>query len=290
MTALLFVLGAAIGSFLNVVSLRYNPEKFILGRHLFGRSACPACSTKLRWFELMPIFSFLLQSGRCRNCKTRLSLQYPLVEIASGLLFIFIPLRIENFYVFSAKISPILFNSLFFIWVLIFILLLLIFLIDLRTRIVPDEANVALFLLGAILILIYFFAPIDLNPAFLGPYALMFGFQHDFFSNRVVAVASAVALFGSLILLTKWRGMGMGDFKLAIPLSVVFGWPDALTIFGLSFITGSFFSLPLIALKGRTLKSSIPFTPFIALSSAIVFFFAKNIAEFYFGLANLFIS
>src|SRR3989344_8584045 len=84
-TVILFVLGTGIGSFLNVLALRY--PKLPL-----ARSACPKCGTRLRWFELIPIISFLALGGRCRSCKVRISWQYPLVEIWTGLVFVTVPL------------------------------------------------------------------------------------------------------------------------------------------------------------------------------------------------------
>src|SRR3989338_2003903 len=76
-----FILGLIIGSFLNVVICRFK------ARPLGGRSACMSCQSKLSWYELIPLFSFLSLGGRCRNCKTRISIQYPLVELATGIIF-----------------------------------------------------------------------------------------------------------------------------------------------------------------------------------------------------------
>jgi prepilin signal peptidase PulO-like enzyme (type II secretory pathway) len=91
------VLGLAIGSFLNVIALRYNPDKFIFNRRtLGGRSACPKCANKLNWFELVPLLSFVFLRGRCRNCKNPISFQYPLVEIFSALIFLFVSLFIHS--------------------------------------------------------------------------------------------------------------------------------------------------------------------------------------------------
>ena len=126
---ILFILGIAIGSFLNVVSLRYEPgQKLMDFKIIGGRSHCPYCGKILSWYELVPLFSFLIQKGKCRNCEHKLSWQYPLVELLSGLIFVFVPL--------VASYWP-----LVIIWLLIFILFLLLSIIDFRHYIIPDSIN-----------------------------------------------------------------------------------------------------------------------------------------------------
>jgi len=94
----LFIFGLAIGSFLNVVSLRFQPGQRLLDlRIINGRSHCPHCQKTLRWYELIPLLSFIVQFGKCRHCKKKLSLQYPLVEFLSGLIFVSVPLLLTNF-------------------------------------------------------------------------------------------------------------------------------------------------------------------------------------------------
>src|ERR1035437_1662273 len=90
-TLIFFIFGLIIGSFLNVVILRLNTEK-----SFGGRSACMSCQNQLVWYELIPVFSFLALRGRCRNCKARISIQYPLVEFTTGLIFALLFLKFEN--------------------------------------------------------------------------------------------------------------------------------------------------------------------------------------------------
>src|SRR3989338_8110091 len=87
-----FILGLIIGSFLNVVICRFK------ARPLGGRSACMSCQSKLSWYELIPLFSFLSLGGRCRNCKTGISIQYPLVELATGIIFTLLFLKFQNIF------------------------------------------------------------------------------------------------------------------------------------------------------------------------------------------------
>ena len=143
----LFIFGLAIGSFLNVVSLRYRPEQKLLDLKIIGgRSACPHCQKTLRWYELIPLLSFIVQFGKCRSCGQRLSLQYPLVEILTGLIFVFVP------YLLSSILNS-QFSILIAVWLLIFILFLLLSIIDFRHYIIPDSINLSLAVLGVVLII-----------------------------------------------------------------------------------------------------------------------------------------
>lgn len=276
MTTFLFIFGAAFGSFLNVVSLRYSPDKFLLGRQILGRSHCPHCKQELSWLELLPILSFLLQRGRCRRCGMRIGFQYPIVEILSGLIFVFVPAALIS------PISPIGLISPIF-WISVFEALLLIALIDLRLKIIPDEANIFLAAIGAAMI------PLKagfwkFGGSFLGPYALIFGLRENIWLNHFAAALAGAAIFGFLILITRGRGMGMGDIKLAAPLGLVFGWPDIIFVAAFSFIIGSIAGAFQIVFRGMNLKSAIPFGPFLALGATTVFFRGEEILRFYFSL------
>ncbi len=282
----LFIFGLAIGSFLNVIAVRYNPEKFILNKKsLGGRSACPGCGNKLNWFELVPLLSFLFLLGRCRNCKQKISLEYPVVELISGLIFVFVPLYLFNLTAFKLlNLSPISHWSLVISFLLVFETLLLVSAIDIRIKIIPDEANIFLIILGVVIAV---FASQEFGPvsgSFLGPYGALFGLRDILWLNRVIALLFGVVFYGLLILITKGRGMGMGDLKLTAALGVVFGWPDIVIITGLSFIIGSLFSLPGLLSKKKGLKSFLPFGPFIAMASLVVFFWGEEIMRFYFNL------
>lgn len=283
----LFIFGLAIGSFLNVIAVRYNPEKFILNKKtLGGRSACPKCGNKLNWFELVPLLSFIFLRARCRNCKKKISFQYPLVELISGSIFVFVPALLSSNFGFKSIClsSDVSCSALHFSWVLIFLTLLLISLIDIRVKIIPDEANIFLIILGVVIAI---FAAKEFGPvsgSFLGPYAALFGLRDILWLNRVIALAFGIVFYGLLILITKGRGMGMGDLKLTAALGVVFGWPDIVIITGLSFIIGSLFSLPGLLSKKKGLKSFLPFGPFIAMASCVVFFWGEDIMRFYFDL------
>ncbi len=275
-----FIFGSAIGSFLNVVSLRYKPgQKLFNEKIIAGRSHCPHCRKTLKWYELIPIFSFIIQKGRCRHCKQKLSLQYPLVEILSGLVFVFIPLSLQAPH----------FSSITLIWTLIFIIFFLIAIIDFRHYIIPDQLNVALAVLGLFLIGIKErvgdFG--SFSGSFLGYYATLFGLRESIWVNHFFAAILGIVFFGLIILLSRGKAMGLGDLKLIGPLGFIFGWPDILMILFLSFVIGGACMLPLLIKKQKTMKDAVPFGPFLIIASTLTFFFGYQIINGYFKLFNL---
>lgn len=291
---LCFLFGLAVGSFINVLALRYDPEKFLLKHSVVsGRSRCPRCGRALKWFELIPLVSFIIQFGRCRSCRERISIQYPLVELLAGLIFVFVPLSLEHSDAFRAL------NRSYYLlysvcYILIFLTLLLIALIDLRLRLIPDEADIFLGILGLALVASHGFVLSSLNPnyiltppSFIGSYSLLFGLSSPLWLNRLAAVLAAAGFFAFLVLITRGRAMGMGDVKLAAALGLVFGWPDIILITILAFITGSLASLGLIAAKRATMKGQVPFVPFLAAGAMLVFFWGEKIVSWYFGLFGM---
>ncbi|MBI2033632.1 MAG: prepilin peptidase [Candidatus Liptonbacteria bacterium] len=280
---LLFLFGLAVGSFLDVIATRYNPNKFLLEKKVIGgRSRCAKCGKELGWFELVPVISFALQAGRCRSCKAKLSLEYPLVEILCGLIFVFVPFQVLT----PSNIQHLTSYLAAFLWILVFLTLLLITLIDLRLNLIPDEANIFLVILGVLLIILTASHFSLAEGSFLGPYAAITGLRQNIWLNHLIAAISSGLFFGLLIVITRGRGMGGGDLKLGAALGVVFGWPDILAILASAFIIGSLFSLVWILRRKKTLKSAMPFGPFLAIASVLIFFFGGDLARLYLKFLN----
>lgn len=278
---LLFIFGLVIGSFLNVVAFRYSEEKNLFSAgHLGGRSKCQHCYQQLSWYELIPVLSFLFQKGKCWICYKKLSWQYLLVELASGLIFLL------PFYFFSnsdftapyALIQSIL-------WVLVFLTFLLIWAIDFRLYLIPDELNLVLAGLGLILAdfknLYGQFG--QFSGSFLGSYAALFGLRDNLWTNHFAAALVGAGLVAAIILLSRGRGMGMGDLKLMAALGLLFGWPDILMIFILASVIGAAVSLILMGLRKKTMQSHLPLGPFLVLGAWLTFFFGEVILKAYFN-------
>jgi leader peptidase (prepilin peptidase)/N-methyltransferase len=298
----LFIFGLAVGSFINVISLRYQPgQKFLDRKIIGGRSHCPNCHKKLNWYELIPVISFLIQKGKCRHCGHRLSLQYPLVEILSGLIFVFVPL------VLTYNLQPTTYNFLLLLvvscWLLVFLLFLLLSIIDLRHSIIPDSINLSLAILGIILIVAYqkLSYLFSWNPNFSGRFSFFkyYSMPLDFLPlsivnsqlsiviNHLFAALLGMFIFGLIIFFSRGRAMGMGDFKLIGPLGLIFGWPDILMVIALSFIIGAIVGIIFLIKKKKKIKDAIPFGPFLVIGSSLTFFFGYLIIDGYFKLFGL---
>lgn len=209
----LFILGLIIGSFISAVTYRI-PRNL---NFVYGRSFCDSCKKDLFWYDNIPLFSYIYYKGKSRCCSKKISIRYPLIELASAIGII--------------TLSP--------IYYLLFILCLSIFVIDLEHQIIPDELTWLILLLGVII----------LNSSFL----FLNLFSGFFFSLLLL----------TLYLVTKGRGMGLGDVKLAIPLGLMLGLSKGLTWLLLSFIIGGIVAVVLLLLKRAKLKTKIAFGPFL---------------------------
>lgn len=275
----LFIFGLIIGSFLNVVSIRFSPgQKLFDSKIIGGRSHCLSCRKQLNWYELIPVLSFVFLRGRCSSCKKRISWQYPVVEILSGLIFVFVPYTLmANGYSLAASV----------IWVIIFELFLLLSVIDFRHYIIPDSINVSLAILGIILVVSKFYvlcSKFQVPSSFLGYYSNLLTFTNSIWVNHLLGLVFGLFIFGLIIFVSKGRGMGWGDFKLAGALGLILGWPNVLISFMLSFLIGGLVGIILIIFKKKKMKEAIPFGPFLVLGATLLFFFGFQILNGYFRL------
>ncbi|MFA6397730.1 MAG: prepilin peptidase [Candidatus Paceibacterota bacterium] len=246
-----FILGTIIGSFLNVVILRLNS-----GRSVSGRSFCFSCGKTLNADELIPIFSFLFQKGRCKGCKSKISIQYPAVEILTGFVFSLIFLKFQNFFL-DSQIQFVVFSITSLI---VFSLLISIAVYDFKHKIIPDSLVFALIL-------------ISLFSLFLNPY---FGqvFTIPSFWQFVAGPLFSLPFF-LIWFFSKGNWMGFGDVKLTLALGFFLGVYQSIEVFMLSFWIGSIVGVLLLILKSKrfSIKSEIPFAPFLIISTLIVFLF-----------------
>ncbi len=259
-----FVLGLIVGSFLNVVIIRFGSGKSFL----HGRSQCMSCGKDLVWFELIPLVSFLSLKGRCRKCKTKISWQYPVVEFFTGVLFfLFASFDTQNFSTFSiASILALAFHLLFAS------LLVFIFVYDIRHLIIPDRFSILLFLTGICSIIV----------------DITFGGEGLNFAYSRIASALVISLFlWGLWKISRGTWMGLGDSKLTLGLGLLTPLPQGLSGFAFAFWIGAGVSLIRMFVehlrgdkKRITMKTEIPFAPFLILGILIAFFFESNVFNF----------
>ena len=245
-----FVFGLVIGSFLNVVIFRYNTH-----RSFGGRSGCMSCQKKLSWYELVPVFSYIGLGGRCKGCKTGISIQYPLVEIITALFFGGLFIKFQDIF-FANTVS---FTITYAYYAVMFSLLLVIAVYDLKHKIIPD-------ILALVFGILAFFS--------------MFLFTNFGFSPHIPALLDLFSgIFISVPLALMWlfsRGtwMGLGDAKLAIGLGWMLGFSRMLSGLVLAFWSGAIVGLILMAFsKKYRMKSEIPFAPFLVLGTLLAFIF-----------------
>jgi leader peptidase (prepilin peptidase)/N-methyltransferase len=246
-------LGIIIGSFLNVVIIRFNS-----GKSLNGRSACMACQSKLCWYELIPLISFVALGGRCRTCKTKISWQYPAVEISTGIIFLSLFIKFQDIFFLDPKI----FTIAFIYYAFVFSLLTVIAFYDLRHKIIPD---ILAFKLGVI--------------TFIGLFLFTYqgwGIHVPALSNFLWGIYAALP-FAFFWLISGGRWMGLGDVKIAIGL----GWLLGSAVFSalvLSFWIGAIWGIFLMAFKkGTGMKSEVPFAPFLVLGTFLAFVLNLNV-------------
>lgn len=246
-----FFLGLIIGSFLNCVIYRLEENKSFLK----GRSFCPKCKHVLAWYDLIPILSFLYLRGRCRYCKKKISLQYPLVELATGFLFVFI-------YDFLMSDSRGTSDILFYFVISGF--LIIIFVYDLKHYLIPDQVIYPA--IGITLI-----------------YDLLIYDIHGM-SEIFASALGAAGFFLAIVLISRGKWMGAGDIKLAFLMGLILGWPNILVALFFAFFSGAIIGIGLVLAKSKSFKSEVPFGPFLAAGTLMAMFYGQNLINWYLNL------
>jgi len=279
-TGLMALLGLLVGSFLNVVILRFpammeaewksqclelldcdcskNSEEedekksFNL---VFPNSHCPKCKTELKAWDNIPVLSFLSLRGKCRYCSTKISPRYPLIEAVTAILSAYTAFHFG----FGCQCAA----ALVLLWVLISLSV-----IDFDHQLLPDDLTFPLLWLGLLLSLFGIFT--DLNSAVVG---------------AMVGYLSLWSVYWLFKLVTGKEGMGYGDFKLLAVLGAWFGWKLIPLIIILSSLVGAFVGIALILILGRDKNIPIPFGPYLAAAGWIAMLWGEAIISYYLRFA-----
>lgn len=269
------VLGLIVGSFLNVVILRLPlmmeagwkqecrvildlpeapAERISLS---YPPSRCPSCGAGIKPWQNIPVVSWLLLRGRCAGCQSPISIQYPLVEAATGLL--------SAVCAWHFGWSPQLAAALVLTWALVTLTV-----IDLRTMLLPDNITLPLLWLGLGLGLAAVFT--DLRSAVIGAMA---------------GYLSLWSVFHIFKLITGKEGMGYGDFKLLAALGAWLGWQSLPMIILLSSVVGALVGIAMILLRRIGREMPIPFGPYLATAGWLAMIWGESLQNAYFGMAGL---
>jgi leader peptidase (prepilin peptidase) / N-methyltransferase len=247
-----FLFGAVVGSFLNVCICRMPNEESVVS----PPSHCPVCNYQIRWYDNIPLLSYLLLGGKCRGCGVKISPQYPLVELINGLLTLALFVRFGPTIAFAALF---LFCS----------ALVVITFIDIEHQIIPDEISLSGIVIGFLF-------------SFLIP-------GHDWLNSLIGIILGG----GSLLLvafgyqkLTGKDGMGGGDIKLLAMMGAFLGWKAVPFIIFFSSLIGSVLGVSIMLIQKKDSKLAIPFGPYLALAAVFYIFYGPQLIKWYFALGS----
>jgi len=243
----LSLLGLIVGSFSNVCIYRIPRNESII----YPASHCPKCCSNILPKDNIPILSYILLKGRCRNCKSKISIQYPVVEFLSGFIYLIVYL------IYGLSIQTL-------IYIILSSALIIIAFIDLNEQIIPDVISLPGIVIGFIL-------------SFFVPYI-------SFVNSALGVVVGGgiiliIGLGGSMIY--KKEAMGGGDVKLAAMIGAFLGWRYIIISLFLGFFLGALIGIILIVTKIKKREDVIPFGPFIILGSFITLLWGKQIISWY---------
>ena len=263
------IFGLMLGSFLNVVIHRlpkmmerewHNNCLELQGKDVpeqtkyslvSPRSACPKCGHQITALENIPIISYMLLGGKCKSCKTKISIRYPLIEALTGTLMGLIAFKFGY-----TSIT-------LFAWIFTLALIALAF-IDFDTQLLPDDITLPLLWLGLLF---------NLNTGFTDLKSAVIG--------AITGYLILWAVYWLFKIVTGKEGMGHGDFKLLAAIGAWFGWELIPAVILLSSVVGAVIGIGLILFRGKTGGTAIPFGPFLALSGIAALFFGQQLASFY---------
>lgn len=268
----LFSVGLCLGSFLNVLVDRGEKEESLL-----GWSKCDFCGYKLRWYDNIPVVSFLFLGGKCRKCKKKLSWQYPAVELGMGMLFLFVGFQtgfIDASLITDSTLGFSLSVMIKTIFLLITVFLFAaVFLWDLKYMIIPDEIIIAgIFAAVAYSVYSYFNSSCSL----LSPGCHI--------SANLIGALAVSLFFYLMYFFSKGKWIGGGDVKLGFWIGWLAGWQLIYPMLLVAYVLGALISVGLLALKKKNMNSQVPFGPFLIFGCFFILFWGEKMIEWWQGL------
>ncbi|MEE8340686.1 MAG: prepilin peptidase [Candidatus Neomarinimicrobiota bacterium] len=246
---LIIVVGLITGSFLNVCIYRIQKH----GSIAQPRSHCPNCKHQLKFWENIPVLSYLLLKGKCSNCKIKISLRYPLVELLTVLIFYVIH------YYFDISVETI---SL----MVFFSIVIIITFIDIDVQLIPNKLLVI-----SILPIIVFILTNGSDPYL----------DHLYGAALLSVLFLIIGYIGKLIY--KVDSMGMGDVKYAAVIGLLLGWKHGIVAFILAFFSAALIIVIMLMYTKLSRKQKIPFGPFLSIGCFVAFFWGTNLLNWYLG-------
>ena len=250
---LIFLLGLSFGSFLNAWVWRIWQNI----RITHGRSMCPKCHHQLKWYDNIPLFSFLFLKGRCRVCKNTISKQYPIVELSVALLFVLVGFKTSGP---DILYSPEILRD----WIIL-INLTFIFLYDFNYGEIWDSFTI---------------------PSSIVLFAASIAMEWQTWQSMLIGVAVGVGIFLFQYVISKGKWVGGGDIRLGLLMGVILGWPRILVALILAYVFGAVISLIQIALKKKELKSATPFGIYLTSATLVAMLWGEEIVAWYVGLLH----
>jgi len=245
--AYIFIFGLCIGSFLNVCIYRLPDGTFLEAL----RSECPTCGETIRFYDNIPVVSYLVLKGRCRHCKTTISIRYPLVELITGLS------AVAAYAKFGLTPEGLIYFA--FIAALIVVIY-----IDIDHKIIPNSITLPGIPIG--LLASFLLTSITVKESMVG---------------IIAGGGSLLSVAWTYRLITKREGMGGGDIKLLAMIGAFIGWKGVIFTIYTASVAGTLVGLPVILFKNKNFRFKIPFGPFLSLGAILYIFFGEAVINWY---------
>ena len=249
---IVLIYGLLIGSFLNVCIFRIPDESSIVT----GRSHCMNCNSKLKWYELIPVFSYIFLLGKCKSCKSKISIQYPIVEALNGIVYVLV------FYLFGWSAPHVILLNV--VYCLVISALIVLSLIDFRTNTIPIGINIFIMIMGLAAALIKY---------------IWFGRNTEMMLDHAIGFFAVSSFLLLIFYASKGRGIGGGDIKLMAGAGLLLGWELILLAFFIGCVLAAI--IHPIRMRINHLNRVLAFGPYLSIGIIVALLYGKQIITWY---------